>query len=922
MRPESMHPGHRLSWQAIVVLALVPLVAVAMLLGVSQGGNRPHVQAAVVNLDEAVTIDGQIVPLGRQLAAEMVARTGENITWTLADEADARAGLAEGRYAAVVTIPAQFSAAATSFKDNDADAAKQATVQVDVSANAPVTDADLAREIAGLATNTINATLTEGYLGNVYVGFNTVGKQFTQLVDGVSRLDEGGKGLADGAGQAVTGSEQLETGLNTLVDKGGELTEGADGLADGASQVADGTGTLAKGAKELSDGAGGLAGGAGDLADGSTALASGANQFDQGIQQLNAQAPKLVEGVNTLVEGSEQVLGAVPDYTAGTGAVVDGVGALRDGLVSLDDALQGSLDPETLARLQSSMDELVPALKEARTALQVYFPDRDPASITHEELEAAAKSFDKALTGVETTIDALAEGTAPASPEVEELARRIIAEWRCPVDDPELCEQLGKVYAQGVIDGMAKGVQHGAAVVREKLHTTDQRTGMTPLESARAFSRMALRIAKPVISIRDLAKGNLPEGTDPLDLLQQLPTTVGEKVGQLVDGVKRLRSGADELATRAAPLKENGPALGEGATALLEGTRSLGEQVGALPEGTRKLADASGQLSDGANAVADGAGALADGAGQLADGAGQLSQGAGALATGGEQLASGADQLAAGAERYVGGVGQAAEGMTTLRQGLIRLSDGATAVSSGVSMLHDELGAAKDKLPHYSAEDIETLSRTVASPVERSDEVGAPAMAPIAALLAVATLWLGALLAYAFATPVPSDVVTESRSSLRLWLRTVGLPGLIGAGQGVLIGVIAGVALNLSLPRTAVAMGLLAVVGVSFVLINHALTAWFGTIGRGLAVLLLVATVGLGLTSTVPGWVAQVAAFSPLHNALLLVRTWLAHGSGLVLLAGGALLFGVIALACSYAGIAARRRLTAEQFRARVAEAS
>ena len=60
MRPESMHPGHRLSWQAIVVLALVPLIAVAMLLGVSQGGNRPQVQAAVVNLDEAVTKFGKI----------------------------------------------------------------------------------------------------------------------------------------------------------------------------------------------------------------------------------------------------------------------------------------------------------------------------------------------------------------------------------------------------------------------------------------------------------------------------------------------------------------------------------------------------------------------------------------------------------------------------------------------------------------------------------------------------------------------------------------------------------------------------------------------------------------------------------------------------------------------------------------------
>ena len=45
------------------------------------------------------------------------------------------------------------------------------------------------------------------------------------------------------------------------------------------------------------------------------------------------------------------VLNYAAQLTAGAGAVVDGVGKLRDGLVTLDDALQGSLDPETLAAL-------------------------------------------------------------------------------------------------------------------------------------------------------------------------------------------------------------------------------------------------------------------------------------------------------------------------------------------------------------------------------------------------------------------------------------------------------------------------------------------------------------------------------------------------------------------------------------------
>ena len=53
---------------------------------------------------------------------------------------------------------------------------------------------------------------------------------------------------------------------------------------------------------------------------------------------------------------------------------------------------------------------------------------------------------------------------------------------------------------------------------------------------------------------------------------------------------------------------------------------------------------------------------------------------------------------------------------------------------------------------------------------------------------------------------------------------------------------------------------------------NHALAGWLGNAGRAVSVLLLVVTVALGLSSAA-SWLAPVAAVSPLHNGLLLVRT-------------------------------------------------
>ena len=83
----------------------------------------------MVNLDDGVTLDDQFIPLGRQLSADLVDSGKEqNFTWVLADEAHAWPGLASGRYAAVVVIPENFSAAATSYGNDDPLTAEQATI--------------------------------------------------------------------------------------------------------------------------------------------------------------------------------------------------------------------------------------------------------------------------------------------------------------------------------------------------------------------------------------------------------------------------------------------------------------------------------------------------------------------------------------------------------------------------------------------------------------------------------------------------------------------------------------------------------------------------------------------------------------------------------------------------------------------------
>ncbi len=157
------------------------------------------------------------MPLGRQLSAAIVQASGtSNIDWVFSNQAGAQSGLQSGQYAVVVTIPQDFSKAATSISANDAATATQATVSVQTSDAAPVANSTIAQQIAQIATTTFNTSMTRTYLDNIYVGYNTVGKQFTTIADGAAQLAKGAEGLSSGVASASSGAASLSDGLRKL----------------------------------------------------------------------------------------------------------------------------------------------------------------------------------------------------------------------------------------------------------------------------------------------------------------------------------------------------------------------------------------------------------------------------------------------------------------------------------------------------------------------------------------------------------------------------------------------------------------------------------------------------------------------------------------------------------------------------------
>ncbi|MFT3971511.1 MAG: YhgE/Pip family protein [Micropruina sp.] len=349
-----------LTWRSLLALVLVPvLVAGGFLWGTWNSDTRLHqVEAAVVNLDDGVHLDGKFIPLGRELSAALVdSEKQQNFSWVLADEAHAWPGLASGRYAAVVVIPENFSEAATSYGNDDPATAEQATIAVHTSPVAGVADGWLGNVLASAASQTLNETLTKAYLDRIYIGFNDTGKQFQtvsdaagKLADGLHQLDVNGPALVDGAKQVETGAGALASGMRTMKNQ-------TAGLPAQGAKLASGTKEYVAGANQLADQL--VAAGTG-----TAKLAGGLNQFSAGLDQYQKAMAGYSKNPTALVPPEQCPFQTQAECTAfytgigyGTGAAAQGVAPLQAGLAQITGPLNKSLPSKAEQKKQAKQLE-------------------------------------------------------------------------------------------------------------------------------------------------------------------------------------------------------------------------------------------------------------------------------------------------------------------------------------------------------------------------------------------------------------------------------------------------------------------------------------------------------------------------------------------------------------------------------------
>ncbi|MEL7977440.1 YhgE/Pip domain-containing protein [Isoptericola sp. F-RaC21] len=536
--PTIENAARRNPWR-IAAVALLPIMVLGLLLAAlwNPQDRLDQVPAAIVNLDEPVEVQGQTVPLGRQLASGLVsggetadgakaaqpAADATNFDWTITDEESAADGLADGTYAAVVTIPKGFSAAATSYGEDDPSEARQATIDVSTPPGGRVADDALARVVAATATSVMSSTLTETYVDNVLVGFNDLSDGIGQAQDGAVQLADGAGDAADGADQLADGAGQVADGADDLASGVGDLGTGADQLASGADDLAGGADQLAGGVSQSASGADGIASGVEDLAAGTKGLAGGARKLADGLGTLDEQVAPLPKQTQQLADGSAGVADGVDELV---GSLTGAAGTADDALTDLADRLGcdgtvGEVIPPEVAKL------LTPdQLKELGTALASQSAD-------------ACAQIEDAQAGLDQQTGELAK--------LQDGARQVA--------DGNQALASGMGALAGGVGDLSDGADDLAGGVEE----TASGAG-------------------------DLAKG---------------ARGLADGLGTLSTGASTLAGGAGDLATGTQGLASGVGELGTGATQLATGTEGIASGAGDLAGGVGQLASGSDDLASG-----------------------------------------------------------------------------------------------------------------------------------------------------------------------------------------------------------------------------------------------------------------------------------------------------------------------------------
>lgn len=499
------------TWLTLIGVVLLPVVIGGILVAALYNPveRLGDMRAAIVNNDKPVTVNGQLVPLGRQLSAGLVEGSDDlpsNLTWTISNTDDAAAGLADGTYDAVITIPENFSAAATSTagaSDGSGGTPEKATISAQTSPDSLIVDDAITSQVASAAASVLGTQLSTVYLENVFLGFTTLGDKLGEAATGAHQL-------ADGASQAATGAAQLPAGATALATGATQLGDGATELSAGLTQLADGTRQSQNGAGQLAAGLGTVSGqltstAADTLGGAAATTVSYANAAATATQGLASTYTQLLTANNCIPP-------ATPTTTE-QGAVCLALGQLATGVKDSATAAgytagYASGVQQGLGQAAAGIDQLTAGASALQTGLGTIADGQDTASTGATGLASGASQLATGATQLAAGATTLADGVSQLSTGTASLADGLDqASTSLPSYTDQQASDLASVVANPVQAEGTSSTLFGASAIPLLAMLALWFGGLASFIALQAVPRHALssRRSSALLAVRALA---------------------------------------------------------------------------------------------------------------------------------------------------------------------------------------------------------------------------------------------------------------------------------------------------------------------------------------------------------------------------------------------------------------------------------
>ncbi|MDY5585066.1 MAG: hypothetical protein SPG61_04690, partial [Arcanobacterium sp.] len=561
-----------------IIVALLPaFLVLSIIWGAGSAQDKQNAApAAIVNEDEIATLPtGGQLPGGRQIIAALTdpENSADNLDWNVVSASTAQAGLKDGTYNAVVTIPKEFSTTLVDIVTGKTSTPPQIKVEVSDSAQ------DLTGRIATVLTHSaaqeFGTTLTVNFLQESLGGLTEMSNKLGQAADGAAEIAAGQSQAADGAAQLSTGLTQANSGAAQLTDGAAQLHSGLEQLNQGTHQLATGNSELASGISAANTGG--------------TSLNNGLKEYISGVKQLHSGIVTPQAGQNySLKDGASQLSTGVSQYVDGVAQVHSGITVPQPGAeMSLQQGARAVADGT--AQMAAAIEALNPQNLQTIFEKLKAIPENLPANST--ELTAQ----------LVTLLQACAQGEQNSCSKALALTQELGA----------MLVQASQITAEDIAK-LQTAAQTLPALIQQSNQISALATG-------------ADQVADGIDTLASEINTNLLGANG-----QQLKlgaAGISSGINQLADGSGLLASNGDKLLAGSAQLSS-------GLTALESGAQKLAAGSSQLSAGVISAADGAAQLAPGAAKLSTGIGTLAQGASQLETGLSELGAGTSELATG------------------------------------------------------------------------------------------------------------------------------------------------------------------------------------------------------------------------------------------------------------------------------------------------